>query len=402
MNDALDAVQLLHRLIVSTCAVLLVFAISADHGPNRYDLAKPQFAAALAQWQALDLLADRDVQAAYVEAGLPAIVETAVPGTNAASIRFGPLPSPASGVPIGQARIPIQGILLFADRGKVDIYDIDSGKFRDALVRFAASHPDVGGVSDIHFIIGEHVAGSGLFDSPALSQPLFVGERPTNRLATLKLRARCLNGDAPESSSWFDLPDEIPFARAARPATHALAQLRSEGLVEYIKDKRVSLRYIWPVYEEIAHAEMVAVVPLLSVRAETLRAAHDKGVEVLGLTVDAKLAVLAGPMILVALGLTMLVDLRQVERLRARNAQRVADSAWMGTLENLIGRALTYGALCVLPPLSVALVVARLTASSLQLWGLLVLYACLFLPLVWAISLTLRRLARWQQCGLVP
>lgn len=353
MEESLKVVRLLHQLIIIVSATTLIFALSAEVPRNEYGDALNELRVVVQTLPDIPALRAEPLMQYYAQNGVVDVLRAEMVDANvtlaAPTDSFvDSFVEPSRNI----SRLPIEKVYqLFYTLPRQEeqsVWDIDLESLRDVVRNFRSKNLGPGNVVFVRF-------------SPSHSDNSKVVVRIGN-----------VGNDVPHHGS-HNIIVKQPWQIAV-----------NRGLVTSTKtgvDALPALRKVW---ETVRALDVGSAEPVLERKDHDARRENNTQLSVFGLTIRAQLAVIASPLILIALMFYLLAHLLHIQAITVDNEGILDKFPWIALFDTKISVILTYASLWFLPSVATAwlAIAATLDISTKLILGSIYFFAMTVIAMV--------------------
>jgi hypothetical protein len=340
LEESLKVCRLTHLFIILTSATMLLFALSAEPRTNEYKQARQELTTAIRTIREISDLRFETITQEYERNGVLKVLRDQWKGTQ---VVIEPSPGDeflrtSSDLP----RVKLEDLYTFfvetAPTYENDVWDVDLEALRDAMRHMEFSPSKQGGVLNVRF---RQITNAPTYTTGLPSLQFDPNFKPGDRLLVISLNGKTIRFSVAATgrrSVSTDRPRQLAIDRKLL--------IQNESGVDALP----ALRFVWQTVGEldIGRAEYA-----LQSKETEIEKNRDTQLSVFGLSVKAGNAVIAGPLILLALLLYLYAHLLHLKGLASGNEATLRTFPWLALFETRISIILTYVTLLLLPNLAV-------------------------------------------------
>lgn len=353
MDETLDSLQLVYRLLVTLSVAIFVLVLSFSNKPGPYQAAYNELKMLRNTMPKVSELRDAAVSNYYRESDLPKIIHEADPDLDLSNLKYEGEEENYQFMPpvffAGDAR-PIdkyyQYLKMAPDWDNSTVHQFDHDDFVRAFRAFVEKYK----LTSLHTLYIQVPKDEGHEYAIIQGKCGFATEGP-----------RLESGDVPMIGSGENII-ACQSKRIAFPG-EALQLLKTTGLIQQEGDEYLALPSIRAVWDTAKGQDIQILTDILQTKAAAERRENENKLDLFGLSVQASTAVIVGPSALVLLLMFLLGLILHVGKIESNNSEKIRSFPWFGLWRNTPGALISFGSV-VFAPLGAGLSLIYVAMSS--------------------------------------
>lgn len=276
---------------------------------------------------------------------------------------------------------PLEAYVRFFEGTQgVRVAGVDMEEIYDGLARLAPEGPDAPALDSLFLFIGpsrdaESLLRTVIHDGDTLRMQ-FVDLRLARSADSLSVVARFSRGRGESSGYSFRLPlgGTAEWREHPRPLDWLRATPWGENILEVRDGEVVLFPRLRPFWEEVRTLSLPEAVRHLRARADEQRG----NVQVFGADVSTRLLGWGGPLVVLAIALYLLAQLRHLTGIAWNNPSALREYPWIALFNDRLSVAMVVVSIVLLPAVANLALAIRMANSSAfaALWAAAVAVAC--------------------------